>query len=796
MYSIRTKMIVVVLVAMTLISLLLSWIALDAATDTAFNNVTQSIRDLSAEGAELVSARLETQYAYLLGLGKIARLHRPEEDLSVKNRILHEEKGRRPFLRIGFATPWGVVHFTDDMNREYSLDIGDQAFFQQSMKGQPWAVPPNPSFDPRDQGEMVMVYSVPLTYEGEVTGVLVAVGEWDMLTRLIEDIGNGEKGYAYIMDSHCTCIAHQRRELVLSQYNPIEDAKENETIVPLAQLFQDVIEKGVSDGAYFFNERMVYASFTPIGNTPWVLSVAALESEMMASVVSLRRKMTLAAMGMLFLGSVMALFIGNYFTKPVIQMEKLFTKAAKGDLAVRATIKSRDEIGRASRSFNTMMNHINELTYYDPVTHLPNARVLAEAFHQHISGQQKEGLLVKPITLTLMAADGFSRINETYGYDQGNQLLHMAAQRLQQMADHDSRVFRGHSDEVLVLRTNSEEWNEELKRVEKWLGHLMEPYDTQAGVLNLTFSAGMARYPEHGNTVEELLQKAGLAKTLAKTQGRGQVKAFSAEVGREVLEATELEHALSQALSQNQLKLVYQPIVDLHSQKVKGVEALLRWQHPEKGNIPPDVFIPLAERSGLIHGIGQWVLKEACRQQVTWQRKHSVQWFMAVNIAASQFESPDFVAMVEKTLRQTGMDPRLLELEMTERTVIQEVEGSIRRLNVLRQMGVGISMDDFGTGYSSLSYMVRLPVDTLKIDRSFISSMSESRQAQAIASTIIAMGHSLNLKMIAEGIETKEQRDLLQKGACQMGQGYLFSRPLSAEQMAPLLEQSNQAIDR
>ena len=783
MNSIKTKLILVVVVAMTLISAILSWIAIDAATNTAFNNATQSIRDLSVEGADLVSARLEVQFTYLEGLSKIQRLHDPQADLDEKMSILINEAENSDFIRIGVSDLAGNLYLSDSYGIGGNVvDISTREYYYQSLEGDRAVMTPSVSVNPDDEGNLVMVYSVPMVFNGQISGVLVAVGDGNFLSNIVDDLGHGESGYGYIVDNSGTVIGHPRRELFISQYNPIEDARENEVIAPLAALIQDVLEKGASHGNYFFNERKVYASFTPIDKTPWILAVVAEEAEMMAGVEALRSNLLAAAAGMLFLGLLMALVIGHSFTQPVIHLEQLFTTAAQGDLTVRAEPKTGDEIGRAGRSFNIMMDQINELTYYDPVTHLPNYQALSESFHQLT-------LLQKPMTLYLFAADGFSRVNEAYGYQQGNRLLRMAAQRLQQHIDRTCSLYRGQSDEIILLSSESASAKQDEKRAGQWLEKLLAPYVTEDKEMILSFSVGLARYPDHGKAVEELLQNAGLAKNLAKNQGPGQVRAFTAEVRREVLAARELEQALALALKRNELFLVYQPIFHLKSGNIRGVEALLRWHHPEQGLIPPDEFIPLAEKSGLIHDIGQWVLEEACRQHVAWQKQQNISLVMAVNLSARQFESPAFLTVLRKILNQTGMNPQLLELELTESTLIQQVEESIQRLEFLRQMGLRISIDDFGTGYSSLSYMARMPVDTLKIDRSFITSLTESRQAQAIASTIMAMGHSLNLEMVAEGIETSQQLDIVRKGACQLGQGYYFSRPLPPDQAMALFKQ-------
>jgi len=426
------------------------------------------------------------------------------------------------------------------------------------------------------------------------------------------------------------------------------------------------------------------------------------------------------------------------------------------------------------------MDRINDLTYYDPVTDLPNHQVMNSDFQRMVdsvqSGQDQ-------IALVIFAADNFSRINEKFGYPEGNQMLKSAAQRIQSMLYQRYFLYRGLGDEFIMLSRKFTTEGECLKDVQTICEKLKVSYHAQYESVNFSFCVGIAYYPDHGVTINELQKNAGFAKNIAKSYGAGQVQVFDAHIQQQVWESRQLEEALSNAIKNNELYLEYQPIVDLNSGDFRGVEALLRWEHTEQGFIPPDQFIPVAEATGLIHAIGQWTLEMACRQHQTWKKKGIYIPMLSVNISAKQFENNTFLSDLKCILYQTGMDPEELEIELTESAVINQVEESIQRLEQLREMGLSISIDDFGTGYSSLSYIVRLPIDTLKIDRSFIINLENNRQAQTIVSTIIAMGHSLQIKLVAEGIENQEQLHIIQQEKCQYGQGYHFSRPVSGQML-------------
>jgi EAL domain-containing protein (putative c-di-GMP-specific phosphodiesterase class I) len=307
--------------------------------------------------------------------------------------------------------------------------------------------------------------------------------------------------------------------------------------------------------------------------------------------------------------------------------------------------------------------------------------------------------------------------------------------------------------------------------------------------LTVTASIGISVYPQDGADGESLLKNADTAMYKAKEQGRNGFQYYAAEMNRATLERLLMESNLRRAVAERQFVLYYQPLIELAGGRIIGVEALIRWQHPELGIILPDSFIPVAEDTGLINPIGDWVLCEACRQARQWIDAGVGPVRIAVNVSPVQFRQAGFVHMVAGALATSGLAAPWLELELTERTVMHDVEITLGTLSALSRMGIHLSLDDFGTGYSSLAYLKRFPVDKLKIDRSFISDLAHDADDQAIASTIVSMGRSLRLQVLAEGIETAEQLALLQQMGCAQGQGYYFSRPVTAGQLTEMLRQ-------
>ncbi len=428
---------------------------------------------------------------------------------------------------------------------------------------------------------------------------------------------------------------------------------------------------------------------------------------------------------------------------------------------------------------------IRELADYDALTGLPNRRLLLDRLLQLLAGAEREGMSFALLCLDL---DHFKRVNDSLGHSVGDELLCAVARRLGSAVRRVDTLARLGGDEfILVMPGTSVAGAADLAR--RLIDACNAPFIVGGHDLTVTPSLGVTTYPQDGKDIETLLRNADAAMYKAKELGRNTFQFYTSEMNTSTFERLMLEGSLRRALRNDELELHYQPLISLGSGRIIGVEALIRWRHPDLGLVMPDRFIHVAEETGLINPIGDWVMSEACRQAQAWIDEGLPPLIMAVNVAPEQFRQAGFVAAVAGALATSGLGPTLLELEVTERTVMNGAEVNIGTLTALHRMGVELSLDDFGTGYSSLAYLKRFPVGKLKIDRSFVRDLEHDADDQAIASTIISMGRSLRLSVLAEGVESHEQLDLLRAMGCDMAQGYFFSRPLPGGEIIELLRQ-------
>ncbi|MEN3297791.1 MAG: hypothetical protein V7642_7044 [Burkholderiales bacterium] len=423
---------------------------------------------------------------------------------------------------------------------------------------------------------------------------------------------------------------------------------------------------------------------------------------------------------------------------------------------------------------------IQTLAFYDPLTKLPNRLLLTDRLQHALEQSMRTGT---EGALLFIDLDNFKTINDTLGHDMGDLLLQQVALRLVECVRKSDTVARLGGDEFVVMLENVGTTPaiavEHVRAAgEKILAALNQPFRFDAYEYHSTPSIGIALFQDHQHNVGELLKRADLAMYQAKAAGRNTLRFFDPAMQAAVTARAVLEADIRQGLREKQFLLHYQPQVE-GAGRVTGVEALVRWQHPRRGMVSPAEFIPLAEETGLILCLGQWVLETACVQLAAWAERADMAHFtMAVNVSARQFRHPDFMDQVLTVLERTGADPHKLKLELTESVLVDNLDDAIAKMSALKAKGVGFSLDDFGTGYSSLSYLKRLPLDALKIDRSFVSDVLKDPNDGAIARTIVALAQSLGLAVIAEGVETEAQRDFLARHGCDAYQGYLFSRPL------------------
>jgi diguanylate cyclase (GGDEF)-like protein/PAS domain S-box-containing protein len=424
------------------------------------------------------------------------------------------------------------------------------------------------------------------------------------------------------------------------------------------------------------------------------------------------------------------------------------------------------------------------LAQHDDLTDLPNRVLLNDRLSEAISLSSRHE---RKLSLLFLDLDRFKHINDSLGHVVGDRLLQSVARRLFTCVRSSDTVSRQGGDEFVVLLWEVRHAQDAAITAEKILQALREPHLIDQHELHITGSIGIVTYPDDGTDAETLMKRADVAMYHAKEMGRDRYQFFQPAMNTRAVERQSLEDRLRHAIERNELLLHYQPKVNLSTGAIIGVEALVRWRHPERGLVPPEQFIAIAEDSGLIVPIGRWVLHEACRQARAWQVAGLAPTCMAINISAVELRTPGFVSGVRAVLADTGLDPRCLELELTETVLIDNSRTVADVLKELKDIGVLLALDDFGTGYSSLSYLKRYPIDTVKIDRTFVSDLTTEKGDASIVAAVIGMGKSLNMRVLAEGVETREQLEFLQEQGCPQGQGYYFSRPVVAAAFADLL---------
>jgi diguanylate cyclase (GGDEF)-like protein len=429
-------------------------------------------------------------------------------------------------------------------------------------------------------------------------------------------------------------------------------------------------------------------------------------------------------------------------------------------------------------------NEIEHLAYHDALTGLPNRPLFIDRLIVALAQAHRSNHRLAVFFLDL---DRFKDINDSLGHSVGDQLLKEVAARIRRCVRESDTVARFGGDEFTLLIPRFENVEEAAKVAQKVIETLRIPFEIQERELFVTTSVGISLYPNDGLDAETLVRNADTAMYRAKESGRDNYQLYAPAMNARALERLALENMLRKALVNQELVLYYQPLVDVATRSVIGVEALLRWQHPELGLLSPAHFISVAELSGLIIPIGEWVLHTACKQVRIWQKKLDYELTVSVNLSARQFQQPDLVQQIRAAIADTAVDPSWLQFEITESNAMQNAENTIHTLRDLKMLGVGIAMDDFGTGYSSLNYLKRFPIDTLKLDQSFVHEVATDPSDAAIVSAVIAMAHTLNLTLVAEGVETEEQLAFLQKERCDVIQGYLFSAPLPADELEPYL---------
>jgi len=516
----------------------------------------------------------------------------------------------------------------------------------------------------------------------------------------------------------------------------------------------------------------------------------------------------LLLLAMVLLSYLLARIMQKYISQPILNLESISHQvSASQNYSLRVPVVTHDEIGKLSRTFNDMLETIERrqrerdaaeealqlnkrrleravkdlqyLANYDSLTQLPNRALCMDRIRYALKRASRTRTYAAILFLDL---DHFKDVNDSLGHAVGDELLKASSKRLQELLRDEDTLARLGGDEFVIILNEVEDTEDIITVVEKIVDNFNQHFNLSSYVVNSTVSVGVCVYPNDGSDVDELMKAADAAMYKAKEVGRNTYAFYESEMNELALRRHRIANDLRAAIDKGELSLVYQPQVDLKLGKVIGAEALLRWTHSELGFISPAEFVPIAESTGLIKTIGMWVIDTACADAAFWQKQGHTNIKVSVNLSALQFRQSDLPESINKLLKKHQLTPNALELEITESMLMRDVEQAIKTLQRMKRMGLQIAIDDFGTGYSSLSYLRRFPLDSLKIDRTFIDEVCVDPDDTAITLAIISMAKSLRLKVVAEGVETTQQWDFLCQHGCDEVQGYLVSKGLPGEQ--------------
>jgi diguanylate cyclase (GGDEF)-like protein len=659
-----------------------------------------------------------------------------------------------------------------------------------------------------DTNRPVLVTSKPLMYitganskyEGErkLYGYLALTIETGHFARQSADLKVGQTGNVFFTDSSGKILFHPEKSRIGTSVAP-----------GLFARMVKGIDKGIQIDAPYTGKAGHYRA---IRLDDWLHAVAVYQdNEFIDKQISLGRSVTvIACVAILLTITFLFIVLKTLLIRPIQKLSQAAKEIGRGKLLVPINVDAKDEIGELAKTFREMgenLNHYHEqvhyIAYHDSLTGLPN-RLMFKDYLKRATAEARRNL--QELSILFLDLDNFKRINDTLGHIAGDKLLEAFADRLQScLRDTDvishspqdsseSVMARLAGDEFTILLPRTTGPASAQKVARRVLELMRDPFIINKQELYISTSIGIALFPNDGTNADDLMKNADIAMYHAKKSGRNNYQYFSQTLNDELLNKLKIESKLRHAVENNELEVYYQPQMSLGSGEIEGAECLLRWRDEELGMIPPDVFIPIAEEYGLIIEITEWLIRDICIRAQQWRKQYKHSITLAINISAVHFCGNDLKGLINRTIHATGYDPEYLEIELTETSILQDPDLAIETLQQIQSMGLQTSLDDFGTGYSSLNYLMQLPLDKLKIDRSFIVNMDRGKKGTAIVSAIIAMAHGLGLKVIAEGVEDGNHIQLLRKMKCDIVQGYYIARPMPAADFEQLLASNTRHI--
>ena len=628
----------------------------------------------------------------------------------------------------------------------------------------------------------------------ELYGYLMLTIDLGFLETQARQNQTGENGEVFFTDDNGTILFHPSAALI-------------ETQLP-ADLFSKARQHadGSTDIEGHYNGKNGHFQAIKLHDRVYAFVVHH-EDELLAKSVSLGRTVAIITLiAILLATTILFTTFKHLLIRPIQKLGMAAREIGRGHVLVPIDVQSNDEIGELATTFREMgenLHHHHEqvryVAYHDSLTGLPNRLMFMDYLNRATTEARRD---LQGLAVLFLDIDNFKRINDTLGHQAGDKMLEVFADRLSKnlrgtdIVSHPpqeeaTRVLaRLAGDEFIILLPRTRGPVDAQIVANRILKSLSEPFVIRAQELHVSTSIGIAMYPDDGVSAGELLKHADIAMYHAKKLGRNNFQYYSKKLNEESAEKLKIENKLRHALENNALELYYQPQVNLVTGQISGVEALLRWEDPDLGKVSPAVFIPIAEEFGLIVEISEWVINEACRQAQRWKTAFNMPITMSINISAVHFNGHNLESMIASALKASGLNPRHLELELTETSILQDLHQATETLETFKSMGLQLALDDFGTGYSSLSYLMKLPFDKLKIDQSFILNLKSETKGTAIVAAIISMSHSLGMQVIAEGVEQKEHMQMLLQMHCDHVQGFYISRPMPAAKFEDFIRHS------
>ncbi|MBH1939340.1 EAL domain-containing protein [Mobilitalea sibirica] len=641
-----------------------------------------------------------------------------------------------------------------------------------------------------------------------ILGYLISTLGLSYFEDFLSSISIGETGYGILLDKDGTVIYHPVQELIgnnihADRLSSIVDDY-NKGLIPSSGKFE-----------YFHDSSNRVYGYCVIPELDWVLLVKQDISEL--------RSLTSIILSLLiFICAVLLIFIIIFahsltkrFTAPIIALRDAMKTASDGNLTVQSNIKSKNELGELSKNFNKMLHiiktnyedlasmheellsneeqlrtnydHIEYLAYHDTLTNLPNKLAFLDYVNAALISSPRAS---KSHAVYFVDLDNFKTVNDTLGHEYGDSLLIKTAQILTSIMGENGMLARAGGDEFLIFKENISSKEEAVAFASEMIDCFRNPLNLGDEVVYVSMSIGIAVYPENGLSPNALIKNADIAMYKSKDTGKNKFTIFDSKMEEELNRNTLIVEVLRNAIDNKEVYIQYQPLIELETTTVIGYEALMRIRSERLGSITPEEFIPIAEESGLIIELSSWLLKEVCNFNKELIDMGIPPRPVSVNISSIQINRPGFISLLREVLEETGLPPQYLELEITESSLVSSIMDATELLNTLQELGVKVSLDDFGTGYSSLNYLTKMPINTLKIDKSFIDNICYSEKDSQIAKSIIQLAHSLNIKVVAEGVEYENQLALLKEQKCDIIQGFIYSGPLHAPALIDMIRKA------